>query len=85
MPIKNDLKYRVRKPDESNKILIDIQALDPEPVASQSSIAIEEYERARNPKHGELAQLFVGIIGEYAFKQTLKTYKFKAVHYEIER
>lgn len=85
IPIYNLLKYATQSPDKNGRIPISIQNLDPEQVLSNTIIALEEYDRAKNSNHGLMAQIFVGIVGEYAFKQALKTYNLEAIHNEIER
>ena len=89
-PLFNRKQYLVHEPESDGKIVVDIQAIDPDMAASWAIIALEEYERAEKEKeskidHGKIPQQFIGLIGELAFKEALDEYNFEYHYYERKR
>lgn len=83
--IENQLKYLIEKSNSIGSIPIKIQALDPELLVPLTTIALNEYAREKIENHGNITQVFLGLIGEYAFKELLKKNKIDAIHNEMER
>lgn len=80
-----DLWFRVTQLDDSfGRTHVEIQELDQDTTLSYAIIALEAYKETRY-WHGDLAEQFIGVLGEYVVKVVLEKLGIDHKYYERKR